>query len=117
MAHKSNPWRNLADKRFLFGFYPLSCLHEIQVLKYFLDISVQQLVTANDEPNAKRERHRAQQNRRPQAETVEQYHRLVVLRERAREERPKPVTHYRHRKDDDPKSDEKSRSPRWEPRG
>src|SRR5262249_20720023 len=111
MAHKSNPRWDLADKGFLLGFHPLPCLHEIQVVKYFLDVLVQQPVTANDEPDAEGERQRAQQDRRPQAQTVEQYHRLVAFGERACEQRPKPVNPYRNRIDDDPKSDEDRQAP------
>src|SRR5215470_4400720 len=83
----------------------------MQVMKDFLDIYIQQPVTANDESDADSERQGAQQNRRPQAETVEQYHRLVAFGERACEQRPKPMNPYRNRIDDDPKSDEDRQAP------
>ena len=67
----------------MFGLYPLPCLHQIQIVKYFLDVFVEQPVTADDQSDAESERQGAQESRRPQAETVEQYHRLAVLRERA----------------------------------
>src|SRR5262245_7917294 len=62
-------------------FHPLPRRREVQVLDDLLAIFFEPLPSANEQPNAKKKSREAHENRRPDAEPFQRYHRLAILRQ------------------------------------